>query len=320
MSRQSYILNIIKNRFINIPVTKEEFETQLDLNYKNKNVKKIINIFQKKYVNAKGNGFGDFLRGSFFLLQFCSYLKLDFDVDYQNHIISEFFYKKDDIMKENCYDIDYNNIMSMIGVPIRLNIENYNKFIDFLNLCNNENYYLYSNSKELLPITDDQINIIKNKFLPNELLEKSINKTFENLELIENQFKVIHLRIGDKFIISNETDNNLFKMIEEILADKINTDCKYLILSDSNELKNYLKDKFSNLIIISNEIIHTGEEIQNITIEDEYISTKNTLVEFFIMSKSNFIYCISVYGHGSGFSEYCSVLFNIKYEMQYYKI
>ena len=39
----------------------------------------------------------------------------------------------------------------------------------------------------------------------------------------------------------------------------------------------------------------------------------NTLTEFFIMSYSNYIYSFSVYDHGSGFSKWCSVAYNIPY-------
>jgi rod shape determining protein RodA len=49
--------------------------------YKNTKLKKIVNVYQKNYINIKGQGFGDFLRGSIYLTYVCMVLGLDFDID-----------------------------------------------------------------------------------------------------------------------------------------------------------------------------------------------------------------------------------------------
>lgn len=40
----------------------------------------------------------------------------------------------------------------------------------------------------------------------------------------------------------------------------------------------------------------------------------NTLIDFNIMRFSNFIISFTAYGHGSGFSKYCSTLYHVPFE------
>jgi glycosyl transferase family 25 len=52
----------------------------------------------------------------------------------------------------------------------------------------------------------------------------------------------------------------------------------------------------------------------HIALKEKYDLT-TTIVEYIILSKSSCNYCFSYYGHGSGFSEQCSVLNNIPYSV-----
>ena len=306
--------------------------------FKNKKLLKVVNIFQKKYSNTYGNGFGDFLRGCIFLLQIAQTYNLRFDIDYNNHIISHFLFKDNDTEKNN--KIDYDNVFYIIGSSCIISEKIYKEFIDYLNYANNDILYLYTNNRPMHPISIFQSDLIKNKILPNEILSITIDETMKDMKIIEKQFIVIHIRTGDRFLLCNEVDCAFFEYISTIIKKKLSPDNKYLILSDSNELKKMLKNNFPELIIHINCITHTGEDIPksdvmeravaegaseggnsvdlvegvDINTNSEFNSTKNTLVDFFIMSKSNYIHGISVYEHGTGFSDYCSKIFNIGYE------
>lgn len=312
MNKQNYLKYKIFNKQFCIQNNKID-KLVLISNYKNISLKKIINVFQKTYINLKGMGFGDFLRGSFYLMQISNILNLEFDIDYKNHMISKFLHKKDEI---NNIHINYNNIFFYMGYLNIMNVNLTNEFINYINSVNEENLYFYTNSRELFEISPSEIDFMKKRIIPNKILEISINETMNNLNLIEKQFNIIHIRAGDRFILLNYTDTNFFKRIENLMISKINNNEKYFLLSDSNELKKIINNKYPNIITNLNKIIHTGEE-HNITLEDEYIATKNTLVDFFIMSKANKIICISAYGHKSGFSEYCSIIFNINYDFSF---
>ena len=290
---------------------------KIKLNRVNNNVNKIVNVYQQNYKNAPGGGIGDFIRGCFFLLQFCIFNNIRFDIDYSNHPISKFLYKKNNTIDE---DILYNTILYYYPDNNKHNKNDEHIFInDFINYLNNLNTsntkYIFSNNYPVKKIIDFERQFILNKFLPNEELVYSINTELTKLNITEKEFSVIHIRLGDSILLDNGKiqNNTLLKILNIILKNiKINNGKKYLLLSDSNDIKIFLKKRFENLIINLNKIVHLASK------NDEDESIKSTLTDFFIMGKSNYIYSLSIYDHGSGFSEYCSVLNNIPYT--FYKI
>ena len=56
----------------------------------NKNIKKIVCVYQLQFTNDKSPGIGDFLRGCFFVLQLSQLLKLEFELDISNHPIAKY--------------------------------------------------------------------------------------------------------------------------------------------------------------------------------------------------------------------------------------
>lgn len=58
---------------------KPEIDRRLE--YIRKNIRKIVNVYQKEYNNnLKATGFGDFIRGTYFIIQFCERYKIKCDV------------------------------------------------------------------------------------------------------------------------------------------------------------------------------------------------------------------------------------------------
>ena len=60
--------------------------------------------------------------------------------------------------------------------------------------------------------------------------------------------------------------------------------------------------------MIVNEITHFGEGV-----ELQENSVKNTLIDFYLMSFSKKFISFSTYPHGSGFSKWCSITYEIPY-------
>ena len=79
----------------------------------------------------------------------------------------------------------------------------------------------------------------------------------------------------------------------------------YILISDNNDLNNYITKYNSNIKIFINKKCHTGVKSNDLE------SIKYTLFDFYIMSKSNKINSFSVYGHGSSFSKWCAEIYNI---------
>ena len=142
-------------------------------------LKKIVNVFQKNYCNAKGNGFGDFLRGSIFLLQVANKYNLEFDIDYNNHMISKFLIKNNN----TTYDIDYNKVYFKQGDFYDFNFHFLNNFVEYLNSSNDETLYMYTNNGVIDYITYEQANNIKNMIIPNDILNSAINNMMTLLNI-----------------------------------------------------------------------------------------------------------------------------------------
>jgi hypothetical protein len=140
-------------------------------------------------------------------------------------------------------------------------------------------------------------------------MENFINDEMTKLGLIEKNFSVIHIRTGDTCLLQNKRlDNTYTYQILKYVSPLLNPNKKYLILSDNNEMKLYFKP-FKNCVFSIKPIIHLSDSV---IITDENL--QNTLFDFYIMGKSSEICSVSIYDHGSGFSEWCSVIYNIPYK------
>ena len=297
----SFRLNIYHHNVSNMNVNRKV--KQID----KLNIKKIINTYQLEN-KTRGNSFGlgDFIRGSFCLLQICNKYGLKFDIDVSNHPMSN--YVEGHIKNPN---INYNEIESLFDTT-QDRIKDYKLFMQIFKKKNTETYYTCSNGFLPFEIKQSEIEFIKNRFLPNELMKTLIDEEMNALNLISKQFFVIHIRSGDNYLVKNNIllqswAEKIFAMLNPILNNKTN---KYLILSDSNQLKELFK-KYDNCVVQIKPITHLGEHLQ---LKDEEV--KNTMLDFYLMSHSKYIYAITVYEHGTGFSKWCSVVYNIPYNIK----
>jgi hypothetical protein len=78
---------------------------------------KVVNVFQPVFMyNRKATGWGDIIRGSYFLIQYCEELELDFDIDMSYHPISRFLekYRKNKYYNEFFIDKETENMKKNI--------------------------------------------------------------------------------------------------------------------------------------------------------------------------------------------------------------
>ena len=293
----------------------------------NKKIKKIVNVYQLEFTNQKSPGIGDFLRGSFFLMQLAKILNLEFELDISNHPISKFVINNGLNPK-----IKYNNIEFKYGMNRPANydfsytppnnmyfdIDFINKLISELNKSNTECFPLFSNAFPMYyNFKDEGREYIKSQLLPNKNMVKYINDTFKMLNLQKNTYAVLHIRTGDQYLSKNEViDSKFINKINGLIDSIIVPGKKYLILSDNTILKTYLANR-PNFYVLLNKIEHLGGEIsikgqENNVIKDND-AVKNTMLEFYLMSFSNSILSMSTYDHISGFSKYCAEIFNIPF-------
>jgi len=295
-------------------------------NFNNKILKKIVNVYQLQYTNSKAPGLGDFLRGCFCLMQLTVILNLEFDIDFKNHPMSQYIRpfiksnteKSSQLSFENMCDnnesttINYENIHFFQNNNFNLVTSNENfikEIINYLNNINETTHYMMCNSYPIFEnISPIGKNLIKSKILPNELMQNNIILRFKKHNLSFKNYGVIHIRCGDEYLIDKKTKmhNSFTDIISNTLKLNLNPNKKYFICSDNNDVKLIIKNNFSNCIYQLNEINHLGESS---------IKTDNgimfTLLDFYTIGYSNEVISFSKYSHGTGFSQWCSTIFNV---------
>ena len=300
---------------------KDEQNQSTDLDYNledieihvlSESIKHIINVYQPIYKNdKKASGFGDFIRGNYFLMQFCDTFNLKFTAII-NHPIQRFL-KNNGILHnlDNSELPNYENIEFYQQVKIEgfLDENNLNHFLNTSENTNENrnvfiNTYLYPQND----VPQKHKQVMRSILEPIPELITQVNNVLTNLNLERNRFNVIHIRSGDKYLIENSMIDPIFiKKLHRVLYFLNNAET-YLLVTDSYKLKYVLMKLFPRLKMFFNEITHFGEGAE---LNNEKV--KNTLVDFYVMASSKKIYSFSVYDHGTGFSRWCAETYNIPY-------
>jgi hypothetical protein len=296
------------------------FNTHIDtiILFYNKNITKLTNVYQEKFVNNAPSGLGDFIRGSLFLLQYCEYKKLKCEISLKNHIISKF-------LKNVSLDNKYINDMSILRYK-----DTYMRFYDkgILNKYTVIKKFLkYIESTEKFQgVKDGNLNInlmcfplyseisrqhknyIKQVFEANDIMKQYILDLLTSIQLKPNNYNIIHVRCGDEELVEKKKNINLYIKICHMLDEYLTNNTQILLISDSTNLKNYIKELYPCINIFNNKLSHTGEGVEN---TDDDI--KSILTDFYFITHSNNVLALSIYEHGSGFSKWISVVYDIPY-------
>jgi len=313
---------------------------------KQKNVHTICHTYCVSYGDLPDvtypTGLGDFIRSCFFVLQFCN--TYDFKCNFIiNHPISVYLKNTSStnnftslskfthfFTDTNWVDNSYDSRDIIIKANLNKNI--FQKYIE--HLCSLPVFYGNVFSYNILfpysSITQTEISRVRDLFEPSTQFVEDVThflSTFGIDKLIG--FKIIHIRSGDKHLIDGLTDFNtkyfqvLFNHIKYLLKSN-SASINWILMADSNEVKNVITSMLKSDPYTSNikvccsyeKITHIGE---GVCVSDTD-ALKQTMMEFFIMSMAREIYSFSSYAHGSGFSYWCSVLYNIPYQCKYIRL
>lgn len=316
----------IKNEIIDIDDNK--FQWEFLENVKKYGESSLLNnhitclnlVYQYNYLNNEPvTGFGDFIRCCFFIIQFSEKYNTKVDFHINDHPIKNYLSyfentlslqsiisKNIPFLKINNYIYKkYKNIITYKYKDIDTILIN---FINSLHLYNGNVYiYLINHPDEAL-ITSYHKEKLAEILMPNNYLNNQVIHAMNCLNLNTKKFKVIHLRFEDDDYHKNIINRTAYILyIIRLLVINKDDDDIFLI---SN--KNFIKSRLIQLMPNIKTIIHSTSHIAcKETNDNENII--NTLKEFYIMSKANYIYSFSVYRHGSGFSKWCAVTYNIPY-------
>ena len=321
-----------KNTFTNINI--QNINIQNINTLKNK-AKKIVHVYQENYINnKKPTGFGDFIRSCVFIIQFCSKNNIEYDIII-NHPIALFLnnfhytYKKSNLFVEflhkNTNYFTYSNWIKTnfdkhdYKEQFILSENIYNNYIEYLSSLPiiNDTLYSYNVLFPIYKTTKNEIDIIKKLLEPTFKMSSYVEDKLSQLNLINKKFIVIQIRSGDEYI-NDKNKNNFFSEYLNNIYSFINnfnpTHNDVFLIADNNRIKYLIHQKFPQIKILFNNITHIGNS--NDSHKEEL---KNTLLDFYIMSKSSSIFSITSYLHGSGFSYWCSQIYNVPYNCVYFK-
>jgi hypothetical protein len=282
----------------------------------------IENIYQLKYNNdINASGLGDFIRGSYFLMQFCKKYNISYNINLLNHPISQFL----DIYK-NKKSLNYTNINKfgstnhnpfILHNDIITNIYDDsidNEFLNFLSKQTvfNKTIYIYTITYPTNIIDQEDKDTMKKLFKPTDNLSLLVDIKLTNLKLVKYKFEIIHIRYGDQYLIdSDETINETKFMTVISELKKLNSSKIYLLISDNNIIKKKILKYYPFLKTDFCEITHTGEGV-----DINMNKLRNTMLDFYLISYSTKVMAFSIYNHGTGFSKWISETYNIPYSCQ----
>ena len=282
----------------------------------------IENVYQKKYNNINATGLCDFIRGSYFLMEFCDKYNIHYNINILNHPVSQFleiYQNKQPIIINNINkfeEVNFNPHILRNNVITNISDSSINrKFIKYLSNQRvfNKKIYTYIIPYPCEKISEKHKEYMKQILKPCKQIELIVDNMLLELELIKKQFIIIHIRYGDDFLIKKKSQfkKNHLVMIQNIL-DKLDLSKKYLLISDNIIMKNILLLKYPFIKAHFNRISHTGEGIQL-----ETIKIQNTMVDFNMFSHASYVIAFSIYKHGTGFSRWTTETYSVPYSCQF---
>jgi hypothetical protein len=304
---------------------------RVDELYFNKSVISITNIYQKTYNNNKcATGFGDFIRGCYFVLDFCEIFHFQPNIVI-NHPLYEFLENSYithnsgeveivSMFDDNNWNKHILNRDNIIINTIRRN-DTMSKFVNYLctSHIDNNNINIYNILFPYFDVSTEHKKVMCDILKPTQEMKEYVVSTLAKFELTENNYISIHIRSGDNYLNCVDKQFNL-TYLNHITNDIItllnkHPNTSFLLIADNNFIKFHLSSKkIHRLYIIFNEIGHLGENTQL-----DRNQVKNTMLDFYLFAYSSNIYAFSSYDHGSGFSFWCAKTYGIPYSCKIIK-
>jgi len=245
-------------------------------------------------------GIGDFIRGTVSLYKYAKEYSYKLYLNSNSHPMFTY-------LENSMYTVK----VSMDNVEELLpNVMSYDKMDNYLKdkFLSNIPFSIITNSLYTGEIPDDCKRFLKDIFRPNDILKKHIYNAYKEMNIDYNKgYKAIHLRLGDRFLYEELTFSP--SMIDTIVSDiqavllHFPSD-QFVLLSDSAIVARELKTRISSLFYMDTTKTHLG----SLNNRDALV---NTLVDYFILSKSQEIFVNT----SSGFSLSISNIYGQKYNI-----
>lgn len=284
--------------------------------FENTKLKKIIGVYQIEFVDFKASGLGDFIRGSFTMMQLLRLLNkytsanIQYDMDFRNHPMSNFlicnkalekppFYSEltnmhiDTLMvKEDEEDLGYQHLLREI--------------IRFVNRSGGPTIHGFVCRDNVFEeILQSEQELVRTSMMPTPEMDTYVSYMLNEMG-VTGAYTVLHVRMADdKCFPPVPLDQALIDEVVRTVCTRL-TDSQHVLISNSDQVK----DAFAGRPYIhfkKTEICHTGQNDKQ-TLQQ----TKDTLLDYFILSRAETIHAFSTYDR-TGFSLECSKVYSIPY-------
>jgi hypothetical protein len=236
-------------------------------------------------------GLGDLIRGTIGTLQLCKKHGYKLIVDTHSHPISVFFkYSR----------TEYSDLIDELGenIPFKCQGE-LEKFI--LNSSNENPIVFMTNEQCIEPIEEDVKHFIRELISPSNEIVNDIDQIIQSLP---SDYIVKHVRLGDGEMVRNEQNTNKYMyLLNRLRSIRTNKD---VLFSDSYNFKNFANSQ-SGIMTLNTETSHLGYHT-------DLTKLKNTMIDFYLISKSKMIHSYSEYSWNSGFVYWSSIIYNIPFQ------
>ena len=292
--------------------------------YSNTTLKKVVNVYQTQFLDFKASGFGDFLRGSFMMLQLLRTLKkytgvhVDFDMDLRNHPMSKFLICDDDLERPTDYSKLGNFHIDSLLVNQDDNDIAYQhivrEVVRYFNKIQTQNFFAFC-CKDIVftEILDSEKQFIRSRIQPTPEMETYITDSLTRLG-VSGPYTTIHIRLDDAVCFPHAVGSSQATLNTQLMNDlvsavrsKIDESKTYVLVSSSTAVKDALTG--GNILSLPTAICHIG---QNQEPTDEQL--RDTLLDFYLMSRSSEILAFTTYER-TGFSLECSNIYEIPYSI-----
>jgi len=333
------------NIAVNKPASEDTITRFVDF-IKKRGVVRLSNVYQETYANGKmATGLGDFIRGCYFVLQFCQWItSKDYGVILSGGVVIN--HQIRGILGESSSGMDvrgggtivaFSNqnwrttifagdgtFKDELGGPGHLDV--FMEYVIRSAVVRGDTAYIYTISYPIWGISSDLRKIVSRAFVGGNDIMEYVSKAKVGLGL-NRKYIVIHIRCGDRFLIgggvgeitgAGEGDGRfnegymirLLDAIHKLGLDSRMTDI--LLLADNNAVKDRIIRRFPFMRAMKKEIGHLGEG-QPQAIE----RMKNTMLDFYLLSEAVGVYAFTAYAHGTGFSRWCAATYGIPYRCWY---
>jgi len=258
----------------------------------------IIHTYVKQ---SNGMGLGDFIRGSLGTYQFCEKTRILFGIDCARHPIGKYLeipvhYADDE------HVIDLQNVRGYSIQSLHNSLVKQFNNIQTLRRWKSD-VRIYTNIFPRQPVSQRATDCVRSHLIPTPELQKEIDKSLQ----FDSDYEVIHIRSGDLFAFNTQIGHTinydlpqLLKKLDTISDIVLKTKKPLIVMSDSLQLRKIIAEKYG--------LFQTAGIPTHCALESE---VKDTLVDFFILSKASHIHQYSVHPWGSGFSSAVNWLYDV---------